>query len=149
MKQTRYASLAAAFLALTCLAQDELPAGKGKETVEKMCSACHGLEVITGQRLSRTAWASMVDQMVGRGAIGTDEELAEVTAYLAEHFARQVNVNKASVNELQAGLSLTKSEAEAIVKARSARPFKDIGDLKAVPGLDAAKLEQLKGSILF
>lgn len=135
--------------AFACPAQDELPAGKGKETVEKMCSACHGLEMITGERLSKAGWASMVDQMVGRGAIGTDEEVAEVTAYLAEHFAKQVNVNKASVNELQSGLSLTKSEAEAIVTARTAKPFRDLGDLKRIPGLDAAKVEQLKGNIQF
>jgi len=142
---------AIAILALQglALAQDELPAGKGKETVEKMCSACHGLEQVTSVRLSRSGWSSMVDQMVGRGAIGTDEEIAEVTAYLAEHFGKQVNVNKAGVQELQSGLGLSKTEAEAIVAARSAKPFRDFSELRAVPGVDAARLETVKSQVTF
>ena len=130
-------------------AQDELPAGKGKETTEKMCSGCHGLEQVTSIRLSRSGWASTVDQMVGRGAIGTDDEIAEVTAYLAGHFPKPVNVNKAGIQELQSGLGLSQSEAEAIVKARSAKPFKDLAALRAVAGVDPAKLQLAQAAIQF
>jgi DNA uptake protein ComE-like DNA-binding protein len=143
------AALALLALPLIAAAQDELPAGKGKETVERMCSACHGVEYVTGQRLTRSGWESMVDQMMGRGATGTDEEVAEVIAYLTEHFAKQVNINKASVNELQVSLGFTKAEAEAIVKARTAKPIADLTALKAVPGLDAAKLDQLKTNLAY
>jgi DNA uptake protein ComE-like DNA-binding protein len=146
MKLAAFALLA---LPLLTLAQDELPAGKGKETVERMCSACHGVEYVTGQRLTRSGWESMVDQMMGRGATGTDAEVAEVITYLSEHFAKQVNINKASVNDLQVSLGFTKAEAEAIIKARTAKPIADLAALKAVPGLDAKKLDDLKPSLSF
>lgn len=63
-----------------------LPAGEGRDTTIRLCSACHGLDLISHQRLSRQEWFEMVQFMVDRGAMGTPAELAEVTDYLAEHF---------------------------------------------------------------
>ncbi len=70
-----------------CLAQaQDLPAGKGKELVEKVCQDCHGLDVIVSQTASKDGWQSIVDSMVERGASGTKEELNTIVEYLAKSF---------------------------------------------------------------
>jgi mono/diheme cytochrome c family protein len=66
-------------------AQD-LPAGKGKELVEKICQDCHGVDVIAAQRGTKDEWASIVDSMVAKGAGGTKDELATIVDYLAKNF---------------------------------------------------------------
>jgi hypothetical protein len=40
-------------LALTAHAQSGLPDGPGRTVVERMCTTCHGLNVFTGQRMTR------------------------------------------------------------------------------------------------
>jgi hypothetical protein len=48
---------------------DPLPEGKGKETVQKMCGgACHELDLVTNERLSKQGWSNVVDTMISRGA---------------------------------------------------------------------------------
>ena len=67
----------------------ELPDGKGKEVVKRMCGTqCHGVDKVTVERLSRQGWSNVVDTMISRGATGTDEEIELVIDYLAEHFGR-------------------------------------------------------------
>jgi len=39
--------------------------------------------------------------------------------------------------------------AEAIIARRERQPFANIAELRAVPGVDAAKLEKRKSRILF
>src|ERR1700689_1169586 len=50
-------------------AQSDLPDGAGKAVVQRMCTQCHGVNVITGQRMTRPQWAEQVDDMVSRGAV--------------------------------------------------------------------------------
>jgi hypothetical protein len=38
--------------------------------------------------MNREGWEAQVDSMVSLGAVGTDEEIRTVIAYLAKHFAR-------------------------------------------------------------
>jgi competence protein ComEA len=132
------------------LAQADLPEGKGKDLVVRMCVDCHGLTVVTQTRAVRKAWARTVEEMVGRGAIGTDSEIEQVVNYLAAHFGKPVNVNKATAKEIQDGLSLTGPEAEAIVKYREGKGlFKTLKDLMEVPGIKADKLEEQTANIVF
>ena len=70
-------------------AQSDVPDGPGKAVLQRMCTQCHGLNVITGQRMTKTQWAEQVDDMVSRGAVGTDQDIKQVVDYLATHFARQ------------------------------------------------------------
>jgi len=75
---------------LVSLAQaQDLPAGKGKDLIEKICQDCHGVDVIVSQRMNKDGWASVVDSMVARGAGGTKEELATIVDYLAANFGEQ------------------------------------------------------------
>jgi len=52
-------------------AQADLPPGPGRVELERMCSRCHGLNVITGQRMSARLWTEEVHDMISRGATGT------------------------------------------------------------------------------
>ena len=67
-------------------AQGTLPDGEGKVLTERMCLTCHGLEEITHVRYPETRWATVVDDMVARGAQGTDAEIEVVIRYLSTHF---------------------------------------------------------------
>ena len=70
------------------VAQDHLPDGEGRELVIRMCVGCHALAAVTDARLPKELWISTVDDMMARGAKGTEEEVETVIAYLVEHFPR-------------------------------------------------------------
>lgn len=63
-----------------------LPAGPGRDLVAQACTACHGLSTVTNVRADKDGWNATVNEMVGRGAQLTDQQLATVVAYLAKHF---------------------------------------------------------------
>jgi competence protein ComEA len=130
-------------------AQD-LPAGPGKDTLEKVCTTCHGLEAIVTLQGNKDIWQSVVDDMKGRGADGSNEDFTAIVNYLARYFGPNVNVNTATAKAMTDDLGVTSAEADAIVKYRADKGnFKDFSDLKKVPGLDAAKLEPIQKRIKF
>jgi len=141
--------------ATTSLASDKpkLPDGPGKETMQRLCSSCHGPEIVLGKRLTRDGWSQIVMNMVQRGAQGTDDEFADVVDYLTKTVsveAAKINVNKATAKELQTGLDVSDKDADAILQYRTANgDFKSIDDLKKVPGLDAAKIDAKKAKLTF
>jgi competence protein ComEA len=143
-----------------------LPPGEGKPIVERMCSSCHALKVVTSKRASPEQWAQLIDQMVSRGAEGTEEEIETVTEYLSKNFgldsppppaaekenpsAQSIHVNQATASELSAALGLTSDEAAAIVAYREQNgKFKEWRDLTKVPGVDSAKIEANKDRLVF
>jgi competence protein ComEA len=137
-------------LVLLASGQDSpLPAGAGKQTVEKICSGCHELDTVTMVRRTRIAWQETVDDMAGRGASGSDEELSAVVRYLTEFFGK-VNVNMAPAKELEQFLGIQENEARAIVDYREKNgKFKDLEQLKKVPGVSAEKLQEKRQLIAF
>jgi competence ComEA-like helix-hairpin-helix protein len=140
-----------AFLSLAnaASAQEPLRDGPGKETLERVCSACHELDTATGTRHTRAEWRAIVDAMVNQGARATDEEFAAIIEYLAAYVA-MVNVNKATTGEIETILEIPSKEAEEIVRYRAAKgEFKDMDSLKNVPGVDAKVLEERKDRIAF
>jgi virginiamycin B lyase len=61
----------------------DLPDGAAKATVQSVCAACHGLNLITGSAgFDRDGWRNLVATMVAF----PPAQLDTVTAYLAEHF---------------------------------------------------------------
>ena len=140
-------------LALVCVSSafaQTLPPGKGGEIIDTNCGGCHGIGRITGAGgKSKTDWQSTVERMMAKGIDikPADEEVAVV--YLARYFGEEVKVNTASAKDLQEQLELTASEAEAIVKARAAAPFKSFADLARVSDLDIKKLEPIKGRLVY
>src|ERR1700733_9656537 len=92
----------AALLPVAAPAQSlKLPDGPGKEVTQKVCGECHGAELVLGRQEERETWGAIVEDMVQRGATGTDDEMYQVVDYLATHFSKtspvvKINVNKAT-----------------------------------------------------
>ncbi len=53
-------------------------------TARRICSLCHPLEYVVAVKRTRAQWEATVENMVGRGARGTNAELTEIIDYLAE-----------------------------------------------------------------
>jgi competence ComEA-like helix-hairpin-helix protein len=130
-----------------------LPDGEGKATVERVCSKCHGIESVARARNTREGWNRVVDDMVERGAEGTDEDLERIVNYLAKNLGKApgtINVNKATAAELAAALAISRETASSIVSEREKNgPYKQWLDLKRVPGLDLKQLDDKKDRVEF
>jgi competence protein ComEA len=138
------------FLVAVASAQDDLPAGPGKDTVQKVCTACHDLGAVQTMTGDKEVWQSLADDMRSRGADGTDEDFKVIVAYLSKYYGQPVNVNTAAAKDLETQLDLTSAEAAAIVKYRTDKGnFKVFADLSNVPSLDVSKIEPLKKRIKF
>ncbi len=136
---------------LAIAAQDDgLPQGNGKEVFVRMCVNCHGPEQITSEKNSRKRWREVVDNMIDRGAEGSDEDAAVVVSYLTRNFGKPVNINTATAQEIQNGLSFSAEQAEALVRYRSDKgAFKTYEDLLKVPGIDSKLLDEQRKNIQF
>ena len=60
-----------------------LPPGPGHDITARACIGCHAADVITRRHLSPSDWSDMVDLMVNYGATVSDQQKAEITAYLS------------------------------------------------------------------
>jgi len=133
----------------------KLPDAPGKEATQKVCGACHGAELMIGRQETRETWGAIVDDMIQRGATGTDDEFFQVVDYLATNFSKtspaiKINVNKATAKDLETALRLPTKQAAAIVHQREEKgDFKSIEDLQKVPGIDAAKIAANKNRLAF
>jgi competence protein ComEA len=126
-----------------------LPAGAGRDVLFKACSECHDVDTALTLRRTRADWRLTVDDMAGRGAQVTEDEIHTLVEYLALHVGR-VNVNRETAENLKATLDLSKEQAEAIVALRTREgEFRTIDDLKKVPGIDTKTLDERKGRIVF
>lgn len=129
---------------------EDLPNGKGKAQVVRVCGQCHGVEVVMKQTNTPEGWAGVVDDMVSRGAQGTDDDFDLVVSYLSAHFGPKVRINKADAKELSTALEISPADADAIVHYRETTGnFKNWSDLAKVPNIDLKKLEQGKDKIDF
>ena len=107
--------LFAAAAAVAISGQQPAP-GPSKANFERLCGTCHEPERWTSSRRTRDQWLQTVNQMVARGAEGTDDELMAVVEYLTREHGR-VNVNLASAPDIALVLGLTPAESAAIVRA--------------------------------
>ncbi len=85
MRKLSLALFALGLAALPMTAQD-LPDGPGKDTFAKVCSACHGLDIIVTLKHSKEEWKTVVDTMASYGASAKDEEFDAIVGYLAKNF---------------------------------------------------------------
>lgn len=77
---------AAAGAPMTETADSVLPAAPGRDATKRVCSACHSVEIVAQQHLTRDGWNEVVQTMANNGAVATDAELAEITNYLSGAF---------------------------------------------------------------
>ena len=118
------------------------------QAVQTVCGKCHTLAVFLNQPRSWDRWNDVFADMTRRGANGSDEQLARVTTYFLENLTL-VNVNSSPADELAWVLGVRDEVAQAIIARRERQPFANLAQLRAVPGVDSAKLEQRKSRILF
>jgi len=143
-------AICTALLLTVAEAQEKLPKGPGRETLLRVCGACHSAENVAGMAKTREEWGALVGEMAADGAQGTDDEFNEIVDYLAAHFPKTINVNKATATDLANGMELTAKEAEAIVHYREEKgSFKSVEDVEKVPGIDAKKIEAKKDRLTF
>lgn len=79
------ASIAYTWILVAAHAQD-LPDGPGKAETETQCSTCHSMSRVTSHKDSLEGWRSIVDNMVGMGAMFTDEDKELIVSYLFKSF---------------------------------------------------------------
>lgn len=121
--------------------KDAASAHPGRAVLESVCASCHDAATITATYRTRVDWDDTLQEMVRYGAEASDEQFAQIRDYLLRNYSL-VNVNRASAEDLEVSLELTKQLASAIVAYRSEHgDFKSIDDLKKVPGIDAAALD--------
>jgi competence protein ComEA len=129
--------------------QPQLPDSPGREVLRKICADCHEIESVIASRRTRIGWQQTTEDMMARGAEGSDEEMAAVIEYLATYFGK-VNLNTASAAELQKSLGLSAKEAQAIAAYREQNStIKNFEELKKIPGVSAEKLQAKRGLIAF
>ncbi len=69
-------------------ARQDLPDGPGKDEIQRLCSVCHDLIFTMTKREDEAGWTRIVNDMRSKGADGTEEEFAQVIAYLTAHMGK-------------------------------------------------------------
>jgi glucose dehydrogenase len=69
-------------------AQTQLPDGKGRELVQRVCNSCHSVDLITTHRQTRDEWTGTVQRMAQHGASATDDDFHSIVDYLTHNFGR-------------------------------------------------------------
>ena len=118
------------------------------EAVQTVCGRCHTTAVFLDKPRSWDRWNDVFADMTQRGANGTDEQLERVTTYFLENLTF-VNVNTSPADEIAGVLGVGNDVAGAIITSRQRRPFANLAELRAVPGIDPVRLELRKSRILF
>mgnify|MGYP001073106196 FL=1 len=95
------------------------------------------------------AWHDTVQEMINRGARGSDGELELVMQFLFENMTT-VDVNHADAEALETVLHASPDQVRSIIAQREKRPFRDLADLESVvPGLNRSALEAKKRMLFF
>jgi hypothetical protein len=82
-------SIATVFLPNPPLPISVLPPGAGRDITVRVCSGCHSPGLVANEHLSPQEWHDLVRLMAAQGAVATDNELHQITAYLAKSFPNQ------------------------------------------------------------
>jgi competence ComEA-like helix-hairpin-helix protein len=133
--------------------QDQLPDAPGKEQVVAVCGKCHEPQRVAALRLTREGWEEVVAKMVSLGAKASDDDLKQITDYLAENFkgeaAKPINLNTASSVDLESVGGLLRKEAAAWIAYRTKNgPCKTLDDLKKVPGVPFRKINERRDRLV-
>jgi competence protein ComEA len=133
--------------------QEQLPDTPGKEQVVTICGKCHEPQRVAALRLTREGWEEVVAKMVALGAKASDEDLKQITDYLAENFkgeaAKPINMNSASSVDLESVAGLLRKEAAAWIAYRTKNgPCKTLDDLKKVPGVPFKKIDERRDRLV-
>lgn len=73
-----------------------LPPGAGRDTLMQVCSQCHSPDIVATQRHSADGWHNIIVTMIGRGAMGTDDQFDQIENYLTNAFPPDVKAMPAA-----------------------------------------------------
>ncbi len=118
------------------------------QSLKAVCAKCHNLQLVMDTPKSFDDWHDTVQQMVDRGASGTDEQFDDIMDYLHRTLTT-INVNTAVADELEIVLSVPETTAQAIMARRSTQKFTSLADLKSVPGVEASAVDAKTRLIFF
>jgi competence ComEA-like helix-hairpin-helix protein len=79
---------------------------------------------------------------LGEGAERVDPSTGELSRKAATQAS--VDINTASVSELQSIANIDEARATEIVRARETEPFESIDQLGRIPGIGAKRIEEIK-----
>ncbi len=60
-----------------------------KKILEDVCTACHDLDLVAGQKLAKDEWQSIVSSMVAKGAALADKDAPVLVEYLAKTYGKK------------------------------------------------------------
>ena len=132
----------------------DLPEGPGKAATVRVCGKCHAPERAASLHQRHDEWEETITKMVKLGAQGSDDEFEAILTYLSKIFGPEIpgpiNINKASIVDLETALLLRRSQAQAIIQYRAKNgDFRSIDDLRNISGLDLKKIEAKKSRLVF
>src|ERR1700749_1314522 len=76
----------------------QLPDGPNRDTVQRICSSCHSVQMFLGRGMTREQWSGVVSNMIGRGAKISDEEFDQIVEYLGKTFPPGKQVGAGAAN---------------------------------------------------
>jgi hypothetical protein len=140
---------AAWMLTVGAATQDRFPDSAGKPEVMRVCSGCHDAEIVLANLKTPAEWAETLQTMAQQGAEATPDEWRLIERYINANFAL-IPINKAPADELQLTIDVASEIAAAIVKRRTDHgAFKSIDQVKAVVGVEGAKVDARKNRFVF
>lgn len=117
--------------------------------VQAVCGRCHTADrIYTTPPKSWERWNAIFAQMVKLGAKGSEAQIEQVQNYVLDHLT-VLNVNRSTPDELQWVLQIDDPVVQQIVARREKKPFANLAEVGAVPGVDRKRLELLKPRIQF
>jgi len=94
------------------------------QAIAAVCTACHAASQFLTTPRSNSRWQQVYDEMSALGAIGTDDQLDRVVAYIQKNLT-VINVNTSPEDELGPTLQVNDSVVAEIVARRTQRHFVD------------------------
>jgi hypothetical protein len=94
--------------------RQDLPDGPGKDVVVRLCDGCHDLIFTISTREDEEGWTRIVNDMRSRGTDGTEEEFAQVIAYLTAHMGKAEPAGRATFEVLANRTKVAPGERFAI-----------------------------------
>src|ERR1700761_7499011 len=61
-----------------------LPDAPGRDTMQRVCGACHPATIVLGHGMTREGWGQVVASMITRGAKGSPADFETVINYLTK-----------------------------------------------------------------
>ncbi|MFK0300344.1 hypothetical protein ACIQTU_14125 [Brevundimonas sp. NPDC090276] len=69
-------------------APSALPDGAGREMTQRVCGQCHSVGMFATQRHTQDEWNGVISRMIAKGMTAPEDDLYEISDYLAENLGK-------------------------------------------------------------